>query len=889
MPEQAELTVEVADTCELQVTGMTCGHCEATVDKALRSISGVTDTMVDRRIDRAVALGRDLDPQALASAVAATGFEAEPVGPQDRITFGVGGMSCGKCSARVEDALKAVAGVESVSVDLAASRADVSGRKLSLAKLADAVSDAGYEPGPVPTGKLEPAEPEEEAHDPPLAEAEGGEWFDLAIGGMTCATCAGRVEKALAAVPGVAAAQVNLASERARVQAEGMIAQTLIDAVVAAGYQAAEAATDAAEAARREAAERQAQTREMMLVVLAAVLTLPLVGQMVWPLFGIGGMLDGWLQLVLAAPVQVIVGARFYVAAAKAVRAGAGNMDLLVALGTSAAFGYSLYVLFTGSGDGHLYFEASAAVITMVRFGKWLEARAKRSTAAALRTLMQLRPETARVLVDGEEREVPSELVHAGDTVVVRPGERIPVDGRLLEGESEVDESLLTGESLPVVKRAGDKLTGGAINGPGRLVLETSAVGKDSTLARIIALVEQAQAGKAPVQRLVDRISAVFVPAVLVIAALTLVGWLAAGQSFESGLIAAVAVLVIACPCALGLATPAAIMAGTGAAARAGVLISDIAALERAHLTDRIALDKTGTLTEGKPAVTDIVPAPGFDRDQLLRIAASAQRGSEHPLAGAVVAAAQGLDLMPATNVRARVGLGLTAQVDGHDIAIGNDRLMAELGAATLELEDETPGTVMWLARDGQVIGRLTASDRVRDTAAPAVAELRRLGVEPIMMTGDTAASAADVAEKVGIATVHAGVLPEDKAELIGDLRKSGHVVAMVGDGINDAPALAAADIGIAMGTGTDVAMQTAGITLMRGDPLLLADALEISRATYTKIRQNLFWAFIYNTIGIPLAALGMLNPVIAGAAMALSSVSVVSNALLLTRWQPRV
>jgi Cu+-exporting ATPase len=542
----------------------------------------------------------------------------------------------------------------------------------------------------------------------------------------------------------------------------------------------------------------------------------------------------------------------------------------------------------------HLYFEASAVVITLVLLGKWLEARAKRQTTEAIRALNALRPDVARVRRADGEIEIPIAHVQVGDAVVVRPGERIPVDGTVLEGASEVDESLITGESLPVARHVGQRVTGGSVNAQGLLVIATAAVGAETTLARIVRLVESAQARKAPIQRLVDRVSEVFVPVVLAIALLTLLAWGLASGDWEQALLNAVAVLVIACPCALGLATPTAIMAGTGVAAKHGILIKDAEALEVAHAIRRVAFDKTGTLTEGKPTLVAAEAVDG-DRDALLAASAAIQSGSEHPLARATVEAARGIAFAQASNVRAIAGRGVAAQVDGHDLRLGSSRLMKELAVDLSPLENRARGlqdegrTVSWVADVGgppRLLGLLAFGDTVKPAARGAIASLKAHGVESILLTGDNTGSAKLVAHELGIADFRAEILPEDKARIVGELKRPGEPVAMVGDGINDAPALAAADVGIAMSTGTDVAMHAAGITLMRGDPALVADAIDISRRTYSKIRQNLFWAFVYNVVGIPLAAFGLLSPVIAGAAMAFSSVSVVTNALMLRQWK---
>jgi P-type Cu+ transporter len=720
---------------------------------------------------------------------------------------------------------------------------------------------------------------------------------ELSISGMTCATCALRVEKALSAVPGVVGAEVNLAGNRGYVEgiAGALRPADLIAAVRRAGYEAqlltGEAAGDR-EIAAAESRQMQAETRRLIVaVVLGAPLLVPMLGI----------VLPGWLQLTLATPVQFFIGARFYVGAWKALRARAGNMDLLVALGTSAAYFYSLYLLVAGTAGNHLYFDSAAAVIALVTVGKWLEARAKRSTTAQIKALLSLRPQTARVRRGDEEIEVPANAVAAGDVVVVRPGERIAVDGNVVGGRSEVDESLLTGESLPVAKEPGERVIGGSINGSGFLHIETTAVGNESTLSRIIALVEGAQARKAPVQRLVDRVAGVFVPVVMVISLATFLGWWLIAGDFTVGLIAAVSVLVIACPCSLGLATPTALMVGTGVAAKAGILIRDAEALERAHRLDTIVLDKTGTVTEGKPAVMEVIPN-GVSEHDLLQLAAAAQAGSEHPLARAVLARARELGIRESTSSLAledfasHAGMGLTARVGGRRVVIGNRRLMHEHGVDIAAAEsqaahlEEQGRTVIWIAvLDPRPTwwGSIGMADPVKPAAAAAVRHLHDIGIETVLLTGDNERTAAAVAAQLGIRRVLAGVLPEEKEAEVRRLQRQGRRVGMVGDGVNDAPALAAADVGFAMGTGADVAMQTAGITLMRGDPRLLGDAIAVSRATYRKIRQGLFWAFVYNIIGLPAAAFGVLSPVIAGAAMALSSVSVVSNALLLRRWRP--
>ncbi|KVG35463.1 copper-transporting ATPase [Burkholderia diffusa] len=824
--------------------------------------------------------------------------------PAASIELDIDGMTCASCVSRVEKALAKVPGVTRASVNLATERATIDAAPdVSASQLADAVRQAGYGATPVAA--------------PPAASRD----LEFDIEGMTCASCVGRVEKALAAVPGVAHASVNLATERASVHGTGALdAAMLIAAVATAGYRASlAAAPDAGASADAEARagepaqapdarKRREAIRERNLVIGSAVLSAPLVVPMLVGPFGVEAMVPGWLQLVLASIVQFGFGARFYRAAWHAVKARTGNMDLLVALGTSAAFGLSLWMLLRDPAHpGHLYFEASAVIITLVRFGKWLEARAKHQTTEAIRALNALRPDRARVVEHGVERDLPLAQVRVGTIVSIRPGERVPVDGRIVSGRSHVDESLITGESLPVPKDDGDPVTAGSINGEGALVVETTAIGAETTLARIIRLVESAQAEKAPIQRLVDRVSEVFVPAILGIAVLTLVGWLIAGAGIETATLNAVAVLVIACPCALGLATPAAIMAGTGVAARHGVLIKDAQALELAQRATAIAFDKTGTLTEGRPSVTafDAVDIP---REQALALAAAVQRQSDHPLARAVVAAhdadvvargGTGSTEVVVADARAVAGRGVEARVGGQRLALGSTRWRDELGivvppeldARAAELE-RAGNTISWLMRADApraLLALIAFGDTVKPGARDAVAALAARGVASVLVTGDNRGSAAAVAATLGIGEVHAQVLPDDKARVVAELKRThGGIVAMVGDGINDAPALAAADVGIAMATGTDVAMHTAGITLMRGDPALVADAIDISKRTYRKIQQNLFWAFVYNLIGVPLAALGWLNPVIAGAAMAFSSVSVVTNALLLRRWKGR-
>ncbi|GHD01427.1 copper-transporting ATPase [Pseudorhodoferax aquiterrae] len=778
------------------------------------------------------------------------------------------GMSCASCVGRVEKVLRAVPGVARADVNLATEQATVrAGTDVQpLEALVGAVRQAGYG----------------------VATTE----HRLQIEGMTCASCVGRVEKALRRVPGVLQASVNLASEQATVQALSTVEpQALLAATAAAGYPA-HVLSDAGAAAAAPAGA------PWWPVAVAAALTLPMVAPMLGQPFGWHWMPPGWVQLLLATPVQFWLGARFYRAGWAALRARSGNMDLLVALGTSAAYGLSLYLLWQSAGhaghggEPHLYFEASAAVITLVLLGKWLEQRAKRQTLDAIRALHALRPTRARVRRGGVEQEIAVEQLVVGDLVLVRPGDRIAVDGEIVQGQTHVDESLLTGESLPVAKGPGERVTGGAINAEGAIEVRTLAVGAETQLSRIIRMVESAQAAKAPIQRLVDRVSAVFVPVVLLIALATLAGWVVYSGDWEQALVNAVAVLVIACPCALGLATPTAIMAGTGVAARHGILIKDAQALETAHAVTLVAFDKTGTLTEGKPSVVAVRPAASEDADAVLRQAAALQASSSHPLALAVRERAQGLAVPAVQDAQALPGRGVQGTVEGRVLALGSTRLLRERGldAGALANEaqqlEQSGRTVSWLLASDRVLGLLAFGDSVKPSAAAAIARLNALGIQTLMLTGDNRGAAQAVGQALGITRVQAEMLPEHKAQVVQRERDAGQVVAFVGDGLNDGPALAAASCGFAMAGGADVATETADITLMRGDLRLVADALDLSRRTSAKIRQNLWWAFGYNALGIPLAALGLLNPVIAGGAMALSSVSVVGNALLLRRWR---
>ena len=790
--------------------------------------------------------------------------------PESRhaVDLPIEGMTCAACAARIEKQLNKLPGV-SAAVNFASERARVEfdAGTVSAPQLVATIEKAGFK---VPPQSL-----------------------DLALSGMTCAACATRIEAVLNKLPGVEAS-VNFASEKANIrfvpgQAD---AESLIAAVRRAGYDARESGLDtrAAEKERKAAAYRA----ELKRFWISVVLTLPLVAQM-------GAMFTGehqdilprWLQFALATPVQFWIGWRFYVGAFNALRGGAGNMDVLVALGTSMAWAFSAVVTVLDLHHQHVYFEASAAVITLVLMGKLLEARAKAKTSAAIEALIRLQPQTARVLRDGELVEVPVASLNPGDVFVVRPGESVPVDGEVAQGASSVNEAMLTGESLPVAKHPGDKVFAATVNGEGLIQCRATGVGSHTLLAGIIRMVEQAQGSKAPVQRLADRISAIFVPVVTAIALVAFVAWWAIAGDFTNALVNAVAVLVIACPCALGLATPTAIMVGTGRGAAAGILVKNAEALELAKNVEVIVVDKTGTLTLGKPEVTDLVPDGGIAAAELLRIAASLEQGASHPLAEAIVARAreQGIALAQPAELRAVPGKGLTASLDGEEYALGSPAFLAGRGVAVpqalLAPLANSDKSVVAVSRGLTFLGLIGVADRLRPTSREAVARLTAQGVEVVMLTGDNAATAAAIAREAGIDRYEAEVLPQDKAAAIVKLKSGGKRVGMVGDGINDAPALAAADVSFAIGGGSDVALEAADVTLMRSDLLSVADAIDLSRATLAKIRQNLFFAFIYNVLGIPLAALGMLNPVIAGAAMALSSVSVVSNSLLLRRWKP--
>ena len=718
-----------------------------------------------------------------------------------------------------------------------------------------------------------------------MNETADGRVVEFAIAGMTCAACSARLEKVLNRQPGIQA-NVNLAAERARVRLAGVADEAAVIAAVAkAGFAASLVDKDTRE---REKARRAADyRREINRFRIAVALTLPLVGQMLF-MFGDAHHhpeLPRWLQLLLATPVQFWIGWRFYDGAYKALRGGGANMDVLVALGTSMAWGFSAVVTLFGL-DQHVYFEGGAAVITLVLLGKLLEARAKARTSEAIESLIRLQPKTARIERDGQWVEIAVDALMPGDVFMVRPGDSVPVDGEVVDGVSSINEAMLTGESMPVAKAVGDKVFAATANGQGVLRCRATGVGEQTLLAGIIRMVGEAQGSKAPVQRLADRISAIFVPVVCVIALATFTGWWLHTGEFAEALVNAVAVLVIACPCALGLATPTAIMVGTGQGARAGILVKNVEALERAEKIAVLALDKTGTLTCGEPTVTDIVPLAAGEEDAV-RLAAALEQGSEHPLARAVLARAAAVDLPKVANFKATPGHGVAGEVDGRSLRLGSPAWLGMADDVAVMRLQQAGRTVVVLEESGSALALLAIADTLRPTSRPAVERLRARGIRVVMLTGDNAATAAAIAHEAGIEEFRAGILPGDKAAAVAEL-KTGGLVAMVGDGINDAPALAAADVSFAIGAGSDAALEVADLTLIRSDLHGVDDAIELSRATLGKIRQNLFFAFIYNVLGIPLAAFGELNPVIAGAAMAMSSVFVVSNSLLLKRWHPK-
>ncbi len=796
----------------------------------------------------------------------------------DTFSIAVDGMACAGCANRLETELNAIDGIEA-TVNFALSTLYLSQASASqVSRVKSVLDQKGYQ---TETQSL-----------------------SLQIEGWNCASCAGKTEEKLRQDGRVLSVEANFATSQIVITyfAGTLTPADIINDITAMGYQP-KILTDRVQEQQdslvaRKADFRRQNQRRLILVIIASLLTLPLVAGMVAMFTPSGSFsVSPWTQFALATPVQFLIGWRYYLGAFRSLKNRAANMDVLVVTGTSAAYFYSLYLLITLGelSDGKLYFEASAVVITLISLGKYLEENAKQSTSSAIHELMMLRPVSANVFRAGQWLELPVDEVVLGDRVRILAGEKVPVDGVILQGVSELDESMITGESLPVFKEVQDPVIGGSINGSGVLEIRVNAVGKESSLSKIIHLVEHAQMAKAPFQQLVDKVSQIFVPVVLVIALVTFAVWLLIFNDFEQALISAVAVLVIACPCALGLATPAAVVTGTGAAARQGILIKDIDTLQKVHKVSHVILDKTGTLTQGTPKVVAI-HSFGYDKSTLMTIAGSIQQQSEHPLAKAVVSYVEshGLIFSQARDVQTIVGFGMIGKVKEHHVIIGNRELMeregvqTDIAAQALNELSQHGQTGIWLAIDHQLVGLLAVADTIRAESLDAIELLHRRNINTVMLSGDTPAAVQRIAGQLAIDDALAQVKPEDKAEYIQSLQQQKTFVAMVGDGINDAPALAQADISIAMGAGSDVAMETANITLLRNDPRLVSAAMHISKITWGKIKQNLFWAFIFNIIGIPLAAFGLLSPEIAGAAMALSSITVLSNSLLIKFWKPQ-
>lgn len=798
-------------------------------------------------------------------------------------TLNISGMSCAACAARIEKGLNKLEGVQNANVNLAMEKAMVEfdDKAVDPAKLDEVIEKLGYhviEDEPANYNKAE-----------------------LKISGMTCAACSARIEKKLSRLAGITKANVNLTTEKASVEFDPSKVKVsqMINEVKALGYEA-EKAEDVTKDREKEHREKEIKTLRITLII-STLLSSPLILAMIFTLLRINVpfLHNEYFQLLIATPIQFIIGFRFYKHAYYALRSKSANMDVLISMGTSAAYFFSLYNVFYEpaqmGGMKDLYFEASAVIITLILLGKYLEAVAKGKTSEAIKKLMGLQAKTARVIRNNREEDIPIEEVEVGDIVIVRPGEKIPVDGKILEGNSSIDEAMLTGESLPVEKKPGDFVIGATINKFGTFKFETTKVGKDTALSQIVKMVEDAQGSKAPIQKIADQVSGIFVPIVILIAVITFLIWYFTTGNMTQAIVSAVAVLVIACPCALGLATPTAIMVGTGKGAENGILIKGGEHLETAYKLNAIVLDKTGTITKGEPEVTDIISLGDLDENKILKLASICEKKSEHPLGAAIYE--KGKQVFESLNdpdkFEAIPGQGVMAVVSGQEIYMGTRKLMREKGIDITEVEEtvsklEDEGkTAMYMAINKSLEALIAVADTIKESSKEAIEDLKKMGIDVYMITGDNKRTAGAIAKQVGITNVLAEVLPENKAEEVEKLKSQGKVVAMVGDGINDAPALATADIGMAIGTGTDVAIEAADITLMRGDLRTIPAAIRLSKKTMNKIKQNLFWAFFYNTIGIPFAAFGLLSPIIAGGAMAFSSVSVVTNSLSLKRFRP--
>ncbi|WP_097459362.1 heavy metal translocating P-type ATPase [Mangrovitalea sediminis] len=914
----------------LGISGASCQGCAKKITRTLEALDGVESVSVDLENQRVAVTGHP-DAAAAAQAVTDAGYPAQVLDtgstsettpePQDaNLVLGISGASCQGCAKKITRTLEALDGVESVSVDLENQRVAVTGHP-DAAAAAQAVTDAGY-----PAQVLEAQTAREEADETTApaceltetataetaAPAGTGQTINLNVTGAKCASCVRTIEQALRSVPGVSAASMNFADRSAQVEGD-VNPHQLVKAVEDAGYGASVIEDEESGDAEREAAETAHYRSLIRNMWIGLGLGVPL---MLWGLFG-GSMsvapdsIGHWVWLgigILTLGVLAYAGNHFFTGAWKAFRHHSANMDTLIAVGTGTAWLYSIVVVlfpeWLPPGARHVYFEASAMIIGLINLGQALEVRARGKTSQAIRRLLDLRAKTARVLRDGSEQDIPVEQVQQGDLIRVRPGEKIAVDGEVVEGQSRIDESMLTGEPMPVGKNPGDTVAGGTLNQSGSLVYRATRVGRDTALAQIIRMVKKAQGAKPPIGRLADDVAAVFVPVILLIAVAAALIWYDVGPAPQivHMMVAATTVLIIACPCALGLATPISVMVGVGKAAEYGVLMRQGEALQTAGQLNTVVLDKTGTMTEGRPTVTAILPQPGWDNDALLRIAAAVERPSEHPLATAVTGAAEErqLSLPECTEFEAINGKGVRGRIEGREVLIGNRSWLSAQGVSTEELQSAVnevtagAGTPLLIAVDGETAGVIGIADRLKDDTRAAIQRLRKLGLHVVMLTGDIRATAEAIARQAGVDEIHAEVLPEDKARIVRELRESGARVAMVGDGINDAPALAESDVGFAIGTGTDVAIESAAVTLMRGSLHGVADAIEISRATVRNIRQNLFGAFVYNSLGVPIAA-GvlyplwglLLSPVIAGAAMSLSSVTVVSNAGRLRFFKP--